>query len=225
MTNLRRLADGDSGLTLDANGAEFDVTNWREALLSALQVVEAFGNSRKLVDADGNNVLVDEFYGQVGIPFEHYLIHEGKHFFVAGESVMGDTDEIDFQLTTPAHPTEIHMTFKFTSTSELLFGMYQDAVVVANGTPVTAYNNKLKSENATSLTLLQVGGDVTTSGTNIFPQRVGEAGDKKNPGFGGFTARSRELILKPETTYRFMFTSGGADNNVSYVGEWYEVED
>ena len=158
------------------------------------------------------------------IEYEHHEIHGGSHFFICGEVTLGDGGTKDFQITTPNSAKWLHMTFQYESTQEILLQIYEDANVDADGTDVTAYNNNRNSTNTTEVSLLQYDGTVNTAGTAIFSSRSGVAGNV-NKARQGFGERSREIILKQNTTYRFLFTSGGADNNFSYCGEWYEHTD
>jgi len=113
------------------------------------------------------------------------------------------------------------MTFSFESTQEVLMEIYEDADVDSDGSAVTAYNNNRNSSNTTDIVLLQTDGTVNTAGTKILAQRSGVSGNE-NKSQQGAGKRDNELILKQNSTYRFIFTSGGASNNFSYCGEWYE---
>jgi len=178
--------------------------------------------SVKIVDNNGRVPEFDPATNNVQIiDQEHHEIHEGGHFFVCGETTLGSGSTVDFQLTTPNTTKWVHMTFSFESTQEVLLEIYEDADVDSDGGAVTAYNNNRNSSNTTSLVLLQTDGTVNTVGTKILAQRSGVAGNV-NKARQGVGSRDNELILKQNSTYRFIFTSGGASNNFSYCGEWYE---
>ncbi len=155
------------------------------------------------------------------ISYEHYEIHGGSHFFVCGESTVASGDSLDFQLTTSNTTKWIHMTFEFEGTQETLMEIFETATVATDGSAVTAYNNDRNSAKTTTLSLLQAGGTVTAPGTLIYSQRVGVAGNPLRSKTGA-SKRDNEIILKQNVTYRFVFTSGGNGNNLSYCGEWYE---
>ena len=151
----------------------------------------------------------------------HHEVHKGKHFFVCGESVLGNGDVIDFQLVTPNTSEWLHMTFSSQNTQEIFLSIYEGSSVSANGGSLTAYNNNRNSLNTTDLALLQTNGTVSSTGTLIYSQRTGVAGNQVSSR-QGFSQRDNEIILKQNTTYQFVFLSGGASNNFSYCGEWYE---
>ena len=155
------------------------------------------------------------------IEYEHHEIHAGNHYFVAGQAVYASTDQVDFQLTTPATP-EIHMIFEISGTGQTIFSIYEGATVTTDGaTDVTPINNNRNSANTSALTAIQTDGAVSDAGTLIYQQGFGVTGNAVRTK-GGATDRSREIILKASTTYRFLIDSNSADNLISYVGEWYE---
>ena len=149
----------------------------------------------------------------------HHEIHGGSHFMICGEAVLS-AESVDFQLTTPNTTKWTHMTFGYSITDEMLFEIYESATVSADGTGLTAYNNNRNSTKTTGLTLLQTDGSVAVAGSKIYAQRTGY-NNTPSRFEGGASTRDREIILKQGTTYRFLFTSAGA-NNFSYCGEWYD---
>ena len=112
------------------------------------------------------------------------------------------------------------MIFEFQGTQQTTMEIFEGAAVGV-GSAVTARNNNRNSDNTTALTMLQTGGAVSTAGTSIYSQSVGVAGNV-NRARMGLAERDNEIILKQNTTYRFVFTSAGNDNLLSYCGEWYE---
>jgi hypothetical protein len=154
------------------------------------------------------------------IEYEHHEIHSGSHFFVCGSGTFAADEQIEFQLTTPASPKEIHMVFNIQSTGAVVSSIYEGATVAA-GDAVTAYNNNRNSTKTTALTLLQSDGVPSAAGTLISSAAFGVSGNPVSTR-GGNTERNKELILKFETTYRFLIESDSANNIISYCGEWYE---
>jgi hypothetical protein len=115
------------------------------------------------------------------------------------------------------------MTWTIQATGETVFTVYEDATATTSGaTDITAYNNDRNSTDTTSLTLLQKDGDVSGgAGTQIFTQAVGIA-DTPTRIRGGADAREREIILKQNSTYRFLIESNSNSNIISVAFEWYE---
>lgn len=156
------------------------------------------------------------------VNYEHHEIHSGSHYYICGyDPDMDSTEDVEFQLTTPNSSKWIHMVFEIASTGATVFSIYEDATVTADGTPITAYNNNRNSSNTSDITLLQTDGTVTAAGTLIFNQAWGVGGNA-NQRRGGATERDKEIILKQNTTYRFLIESNSDNNVVSYCAEWYE---
>ena len=155
------------------------------------------------------------------IDYSRYEVHGGSHYYVCGYSVVASGDSLDFQLTTSNTRKWIHMTFQIEGTQETTIEIFETATVASDGDAITAYNNNRNSSNTTSLTLLQEGGTVSAIGTLIYSELIGVAGNPTQAR-QGISERDNEIILKQNTTYRFVLTSGGNDNNMSYCGEWYE---
>lgn len=155
------------------------------------------------------------------INYEHHEIHSGSHYYVCGDSTIDTSDTLEVQITTSNTAKWIHLVYEFQSTQQTAFHIYETATVTADGDAVTALNNNRNSTNTTSLTLFQTGGTVTVDGTLIYSQLTGVSGNlvQSRQGIAG---RNNEIILKQNTTYRFLFISSGDNNTLSYCAEWYE---
>ena len=70
--------------------------------------------------------------------------------------------------------------------------------------------------------LLQKNGTVSVAGTLIYSEAFGITGNQNNR-TGGDTKRENEIILKQNTTYRFVIDSNTENSIVSWQGEWYEL--
>ncbi len=62
---------------------------------------------------------------------------------------------------------------------------------------------------------------VNSTGTRLGGS-LGGSGSNPATGVPGGSTRENELILRPNTSYLFRFTSGAASNDFSYNAEWYE---
>ena len=155
------------------------------------------------------------------ITYEHHEIHDGNHYYVCDASTVASGDSLDFQLTTPNTTKWLHMTFNIEGTQQTTIEIFEDANVDSDGNAVTAYNNDRNSANTTDLVLIQEGGTVNSVGTIIYTQTFGVAGNP-NRAKQGIDDRDKEIILKQNSTYRFVITSGGNGNVITYCGEWYE---
>ena len=92
-------------------------------------------------------------------------------------------------------------------------------VVSATGAAVIAYNNDRNSAKTTGLTI-RTGDTFSDTGTNIYAQYAGA-----NKVIGN-VERTKEMILKQNTTYIFRITNQTAlANIISWCAEWYEHTD
>lgn len=156
------------------------------------------------------------------VDYEHHEIHSGSHYYICGYDLDFDNgDTIDFQLTTSNTRKWIHITFNVATSATTTLTVYESATVASDGNTLTAYNNNRNSSNTTSLTLLQTDGTVSVAGDTIYKESYGSGTGPASKG-SGFAERDKELILKQNTTYRFVFESH-VDNVVfNYCAEWYE---
>ena len=157
----------------------------------------------------------------VTITYEHHEIHGGSFFYVKGfDADMDDGDTIDFQITTPNTRKWTHMDFEVISTRQLELHIYEEATFAGDGDAITPLNKNRNSSNTSGMTV-QSNGTVSAIGTDIYPHIQGDA---TNPSryIGGLVDRDHEIILKQNTSYRFVLESNIDNNVVTYEGLWYE---
>ena len=147
--------------------------------------------------------------------YEHHEIHSGSHYFVAGFSTVSSGDSAYFSVTTPNTNKWAHMVFDVSGSGILSTYVYEGSTVTG-GAAVVPWNNNRNSSNTSVLTL-NGSPSITSAGTCIDSSKVGSG-----PKTGGSIQRNKELILKQNTTYLYIFISGAASNIVSYNGSWYE---
>jgi hypothetical protein len=172
--------------------------------------------------ADGTEGLLDNASGAlVGIDYAHHKIHIGDHFFIANYAALSTGNTIIFGVTTPNTTKWAHMSWDIHGTNETLFQVYE-AATFTGGTPVTCQNNNRNSNTLSGLTVVTTP-TITVAGNLIEAVLLGA--DLVSPSradFVGAANRERELILKQNTQYVFIFTSNGYDINLSYLAYWYE---
>jgi hypothetical protein len=155
------------------------------------------------------------------IAYEHHEIHSGSHFFISGFEELDNAVSINFGITTPNTTKWLHMTFEVSGTSQTEFYVYEGSTI-SGGTAVTPVNNNFNSDTISGATVVK-NPTVSANGTLKFSTSRGLAGATPSKAdTAGFFTRSRELVLKQNTTYVFRITSRQDDNIVSYIGEWYE---
>jgi len=166
------------------------------------------------------NLSFDRYSSSLGaIESEHKHIHEGNHFFIADfDTGLSDGDTIEFVVTTPNSNKSTHMTFFIEGTDGVQMEIYEGASGITGGTAQTPLNSNRNSSTSSSLTIVKNPTSISNYGTKIFGMRSGQNKE------AGITERNWELILKKNTTYVYKITSNGNSNNISYIGNWYEVE-
>jgi len=75
-----------------------------------------------------------------------------------------------------------------------------------------------------SLLIIQVGATVNSLGDKLSGSKGG-TGTNPSRARPGASERNKEIVLRPNTKYIARFTSGAADNVISYNAEWYEHTD
>jgi len=168
--------------------------------------------------------LLDDLTGGLTV-MEHFhkKIHDGDNYFVAGFETLDADNSINFAVTTPDSNTEIHMSFMTNGVSRTEVYVYEDAEV-SGGTTATPINNNRNSTNTSSLTIAK-NPTINTQGTLIYSETRGLEGTNKIPSLSAGFGRSRELVLKRNSTYIFQIKSKEDTNHVSYLGSWYELEE
>ncbi len=151
------------------------------------------------------------------IDFEHSQIHEGHSFFVHNVVDLGNGANSTLLIVTPNTTTWAHIVREIDIELESSFNLYEDSIVSANGTPLTAVNRDRNSAN-TAEVLFFSSPTVTDFGTLISQSQLGSG--KKAGGGGRDTS---EIILKQNTKYLFVITNLTTNNNViSSKISWYE---
>ena len=147
----------------------------------------------------------------------HYLIHEGRRFFIAGYETENVGAVIEFVVTTPDTDVDIRMRFKIGGTQQTTMQIYRDPTGVVGGTPGVPINNNEKSNIASVLTVVKDPAAIGGDGTLIYGQSVG--GNRET----GLLEEKEEMILRRNTSYLYRMTSGANGNVISYYGMWAEV--
>jgi hypothetical protein len=196
---------------------------------------------------DGTNIVINENYPELGatdkihiqvykktdyldratqgvnvLEYEHHEVHAGSHFYNVNFFVLGNNENYDIAFKTADTKKWVHFVENISGTSQTEFRIYEGATVTG-GTPLTIFNNDRNSSNISESTLVHTP-TVNELGALIYPMSSGLAGNppSRAQATDGITTRSRELILKQNTTYLIRLTSKQAGNIVGYEMEWYE---
>lgn len=183
------------------------------------------------VSTNSNSQLRTTVYDEGGVPAEvdnataslqvidynHHEIHAGNHYYHSGYQEINLNETIEFGMHTGATTQWIHLLFDIYGTQQTSFSMYEGASLASGGSVIIPKNNNRNSSNISGVSLMT--GASIVGGTNIFLRSVGA--NKES----GFIDRDQEIVLRQDTLYKFVMTSGDDNNTVSYLGEWYEHTD
>lgn len=163
-------------------------------------------------------------HGLLTIDYVHHEIHAGSHFYVTGHTILADEGILRVKLVTPDSAAFAHFRWGISSSGILQTSLYEDASGgMAGGAGVTIFNNNRNSAKVSGLILTSGVAAADTAGTLIDDAKWGTTGFKVN--IGGGASRDDEIVLKRNTTYLRVFTSGAADNIVQFRASWYEHTD
>jgi len=187
-------------------------------VLGALKVIAEITNE------DGEAIKTDDMTNALTvIDYAHHEIHSGSHF-KAGyqDTVMATNDEINILFITPDTLKWAHFELTAQATGAVIIDFYEDAVVSANGTLVTAWNRNRNSTKVNTVLVYHTP-TVTTNGTKISSKWVGNEGFKDS--VGGEARGEAEFILKQNTKYLIKLTAVSNNIKGAVGGDWYEHTD
>lgn len=210
----REQMTAESGLALDLNDARYDITQWRKDLRTKLYT--SGGLKVGIVDADGTRVNIDAITQSMSvIDHKHSMIHAGCSFTSSGLTTISPSGTYTIHLKTPATPATVHLQYKIASNNLVQLGLYEDATVTGQGTPIWAYNRNRPIETV-NLMDVYTGPTATDDGTLIESQYLSSG-----------EVAACEFVLKPSTSYLLRMTEPTTSNTVfaSFKLDWYEFAD
>jgi len=157
------------------------------------------------------------------IDYTHHEIHDGNHFYIEGFLMLSSGQVHRVKLTTPDSTKWAHFRWDIQSTGILETTLYETASEgMLGGVSVTPLNSDRNSATTSGINLVSGVSSATGVGTLVSNRKWGAEGFKSN--IGGGAGREDELILKQNEIYIRTFSSGAADNIVSFAATWYEHE-
>lgn len=187
--------------------------------------VNAMGFGR-VSDTIVKNIRLDaSTESQIMMMYEHHEIHDGTHFGICDVQDLALNEVFDIQFTTPNTTTWSHIVYLLAVESETEFFIYETATIVTPGTPMSAINNNRNSANTSVNTIASIlntsvaNANADTSVAAAIEILHGIVGSGKNS--QGANERSRELVLKQNTTYCFRSIALAA-GYISFCMNWYE---
>ena len=175
-----------------------------------LTQIEA-GNLQTISESVPMDSLID---ARVTIDSGHNKIHAGKHFVVSGQATLASAAVQDILFTVPAGKYS-HVLFTIRSTGEANSYLSENPTVSENGTLQPAINRNRVSANTSDISVHR-SPTVSTPGTTLISYHFGSGQTS-----GGDARANNEWIFN-EGLYLLRITSEAANNDVSWIVDWYE---
>jgi len=152
--------------------------------------------------------------GRIGLSTNHFEIHNGNHYIASGQATLASGASLDVLITVPSGIYN-HFLYKVRVNAEANVTLYEAPTVSANGTLQSAQNRNRQSTN-TADTTIHLTPTVTGVGTLLRVEHIGNGQT-----VGGDGRDENEWIFN-EGLYLLRITSEAANNDVSWIVDWYE---
>lgn len=159
----------------------------------------------------------------------HHEVHDGVHFTYT--YIDADFDIVDAKtilIITPNTTKWAHMIFEVESERDTNVKLYLNTAVAGHGSAgaLTAYNNNGNSVTSNDTTLNDSDG-AGADGTLIYETQFGlSTGAGAHTLVGGGDGRAEnEWVLKQNSKYLFVVTTGSDDSSLALRISWYEHTD
>lgn len=150
------------------------------------------------------------------ILYEHWEIHSGNAYFAGVAGSHGNA--VKYCIKTPKADNKLmHLFLDIMTDGSGWFDIYENPDSVSGGSDVTIFNTNRASSKTSGVQSFKSG--VTASGGTQFP-RIRLSGSKKNESI--MYGRVREIILKYDTEYVFVWDATGSGIAGAITWSWYE---
>lgn len=159
------------------------------------------------------------------IDSDHALIHEGQVYTAFTKDTVAAGGTLEFSFKTPADKyVHYRQALVVPSVDAVTTQIYEGATINVAGTALVPSNRNRESSKV-ALVELKKGSTFTAAGTLLvgfsawLPGTTGTGQSKSGTPF----TSSDEIVLKRNTTYRFVLTNGSsASNIIGNTFRWYE---
>lgn len=154
----------------------------------------------------------------------HHQIHEGNHYEKCDYSTLAASTCVTFGVV--SQDKELHMEFEIEGQSATSIDIY-DGGSFSGGKITDSYNSNWNSSNVSSAILIVNPTVDFTTATRKYSAFSGYQAETPSKSSAiGLNSRQKEIVLKKNSTavFRICNKDTGAQNIISYCGEWYEVE-
>jgi hypothetical protein len=162
------------------------------------------------------------------VPYEHYEIHVGSHYFIYTTIDIPADDWLDIQIVTPNTTRWAHFVPYVASEAGIDSFIYEGVTILQAGTAITPLNRNRNSANTSGLTFASI---INTSEANANLDTsiegallIGAATSGSGRNVGGEVEGRNEIILKQNTAYSIRIHSldNTATKYVNLLLTWYE---
>jgi hypothetical protein len=153
------------------------------------------------------------------IDYAHHEVHAGTHFFYTDSVTIASGSSQTYMMTVPNTTKWPHMIIHLdgTAVTSLVITEAADRDGTAEQ---TVFNNDRNSATTATMKIHKGVSGGTTNGTTIFTHASGTATNQSRDDTA--TGNGEEIILKQNTKYLLIITSGTNGNLVNVRFEWYE---
>jgi len=215
---IMKLWDGTNTAKVETLSAESHDLDGLNALAVAANIYGRMDDDTvKPISLDGVS------HGVVTIDFSHHELHDGDHFtytFIDADFDIADAKEL--LIVTPDTTKWAHMTFYIICGLDTNVKLYEGATHTVNAAQ-TAYNNNRNSSTVNTTTINthnNDGADGTLIYETQFGLSIGVGAGSINT--GGESRGDSEWILKQNTKYLLVVTSGTDNSSLAIRLAWYE---
>lgn len=150
----------------------------------------------------GNRLIIEPSHG---------AIHEGTHFTVKYNKIIGAGSVVSVMMTTPATATSKYIHFVAGVECDKAATWTFSQCSASGGSALTSYNNNLNSSSTAGTTIV-ANPTITTYGTVYETHIIGTTGNPTSRTGGGVEQRN-EWLLAPATQYLINVSTVSASSN------------
>jgi hypothetical protein len=158
------------------------------------------------------------------INWEHYKIHESKHYFIEKFNTISSGATLDLVFEVPAGAVYPHAIFSIDNTNgEVELQRWKTITANSDGTSIGRINNNFNSSNTPVLVCRDSPTGISTVGGTMYANTIIGSGTTPVSRSPGSSKDNNEKILKPSEKYLMrIINNSGASNKVSWSVIWYE---
>ena len=144
-------------------------------------------------------------------------IFEGRMYNVSNSFTLGDGSSMEFLIETGGQNT--HTWFQVWGSLNFDVSLYEDTTKVQNSSNLLTVTNRNRTSANTADVVVSHTPTGTGNGTLLYSNSFGSA---SGPIRGGSTGEQQQWVLKPNSKYLAIVTSGGTGNDIGVSADLVE---